>query len=38
MTVYNNLKLSQQYSLPVSAGLSLNPVTESLLFNVAFVI
>lgn len=38
MTVYDKLKLSQQYSLPVSAGLSLNPVTERLLFNVAFIL
>lgn len=38
MSVFDEIKLNEQYSLPVSAGLSLNPVTERLLFNFAFTL
>ena len=38
MSVYDEIKLSEQYALPVSVGLSLNPVSERLLFNFAFTL
>ncbi|MGZ2371229.1 hypothetical protein ACXR6G_15730 [Ancylomarina sp. YFZ004] len=38
MTVYDQIKFSEQYSLPVRAGVSLNPVQEKLLFSLAFTL
>ena len=38
MSVFDKIKFSEQFSLPISAGLSLNPVTERLLFNFAFTL
>jgi len=38
MSVFDKIKISDQFSLPISAGLSLNPVTERLLFNLAFTL
>jgi len=38
MSVFDEIKFNDQFSLPISAGLSLNPVTERFLFNVAFIL
>jgi len=38
MTVYDKIKFSEQYSLPVRANVSLNPVSERLLFSFAFTL
>jgi hypothetical protein len=38
MSVFDKIKFSEQFSLPISAGLSLNPVNERLLFNVSFTL
>jgi len=38
MTVYDKIKFSEQYSLPVRAGVSLNPVNERLMFSLAFTL
>jgi len=38
MSVFDKIKFSDQFSLPISAGLSLNPFTERLLFNCAFTL
>ena len=38
MTVYDKIKFSEQYALPVRAGLSLNPVSERLLLSLAFTL
>jgi len=38
MTVYDKIKFSKQYSLPVRAELSLNPDNERLLFRLAFTL
>ena len=36
--VYDKIKFSEQYSLPVRAGVSLNPVQEKLLLSFAFTL
>ena len=38
MSVFDEIKFNDQFSLPVSAGLSVNPLTERLLFNCAFTL
>ncbi len=38
MTVYDKIEFSKAYSLPIRAGLILNPVQEKLLFSFAFTI
>jgi hypothetical protein len=38
MTVYDKIKFSKEYALPVRAGVSLNPVQEKLLFSFAFTL
>ncbi len=38
MTVYDEIKFGNQYSLPVRAGVSLNPTSERLLFSLGFTL